>query len=59
MEVKRLMARVFTIVIPTQVSAALQNHQIVRRIDMKMRPITEGGINKAETRTIRNHFPGT
>ncbi|MPC38790.1 hypothetical protein E2C01_032306 [Portunus trituberculatus] len=43
MEVRRLMARVFTILIPTQVSEAVQNHQIVSRMNReKMHQGTEG-----------------
>ena len=42
MEMRRLIARVFTILTPTQVSEALLNRQILNRIDMKMPTITEG-----------------
>ncbi|MPC24794.1 hypothetical protein E2C01_017888 [Portunus trituberculatus] len=41
MEVRRLMAKVFTILIPTKVSEAVQNHLIVSRINMKTRHGTE------------------
>ncbi|MPC38554.1 hypothetical protein E2C01_032063 [Portunus trituberculatus] len=41
MEVRRLMVRVFTILIPTQVSEAIQNHQIVARVNMETRHGTE------------------
>ena len=37
MEVRRLMVKVFTVLIPTQVYEAVKNHQVVRRINMKMR----------------------
>ena len=42
MEVRRLMARVFTILIPAQVSGAAYNRKIQRRIDIKMQHSTEG-----------------
>ena len=34
--------RVCTIVIPTRVSEAVENRQIISRINMKIRPSTEG-----------------
>ena len=40
MEVRRLMARVYTILIPTRVSEAVENCQIVCRIDIKTHPST-------------------
>ncbi|MPC46955.1 hypothetical protein E2C01_040687 [Portunus trituberculatus] len=42
MEVRRLMARVFTISILTQVSEAIYNPQIISRMNMKTRHGTEG-----------------
>ena len=41
MDVRRLMARVCLILIPTRVSEAEQNHQIIRKIYMNMLPSTE------------------
>ena len=42
MEVRRLMARVFTTVILTHVSESLKSRQIISRIDMKTCHGTEG-----------------
>ena len=42
MEVTRFMGRVCIILIPTCVSEAAENRQIINRINMKMRPSTEG-----------------
>ena len=42
MDVKRLMARVCTLLIPTQASKAEQNQQIINRISIKMLSSTEG-----------------
>ena len=42
MEVRRLIARVCTISIPTKVSEAVENRQMISRINIKMRPSTEG-----------------
>ena len=41
MEVRRLMARICTILIPTWVSEAVWNWQIISRVNMKMCPSAE------------------
>ena len=48
MEDRRLMARVCTILIPTRVSEAVWNRQIISRANTKTLPTTEGFNSKGK-----------